>query len=154
MQAVTDAIGGDVGSGPRIDVVIELEIADAEILHKPINHFVEVSDGRRVAQVEVIPTVLHDALPVTLEERSLREPRGHQALHPDDFGFQPEPRHHPRVADRVDDFTDPGGESSGRRSPFPDAVPPVASVVVPASVDAEDLGADVRGGRDEEGVGP
>ncbi len=55
--------------GAGVDVVVELEEADAEAADEAVDHGVEVRDGGRVAQVEVVAVVLDEALAVALEER-------------------------------------------------------------------------------------
>ena len=77
--------------GPRADVyvVVHLQVADAEVRNKEIDHFVEVLASSRVAKVELEPALFHDPLSVTREESLQRELLRYRAAHPDHLGLDP-----------------------------------------------------------------
>ncbi len=106
---------------------------------------------RRIAQIEQITLLLHDALAVTLEERGLRKLLGHRRLYADHLRLQPDARDHAGVLDGVDDLDDAllAREAGLGRHPLADGRPPVAGVVVPAAVDDEDLDAGLARGLDQ-----
>lgn len=47
-QARSGAVGVPVGADAGVDVVVELEVADAELLDQPVDRLVQVGDGERV----------------------------------------------------------------------------------------------------------
>ena len=53
-EAVADAVGVEVSARARVDVVVQLEIADTEIGDEAVDHAVEVGAGQWVTQVEVV----------------------------------------------------------------------------------------------------
>ena len=67
-----------VGAGPRRDVVVELEVADAELVDQPVDRRVQVSAGGGAAQVEQVAVALADAGAAALQEGAVRQ-RGRRA---------------------------------------------------------------------------
>lgn len=148
-QSGAGAVGVEVGAHARVDVVVELEIADAELFDQAVDRLVQVRDRGRVAQIQVIAVVLDEPGAAALQERLLGQLVGHRAAHPDHLGLQPQPGHHAPPANVGEDLFDAAREPDLRRLPRADAVPPGSTVVVPAGVDAEHLRAHVRGGVDQ-----
>ena len=72
-----------------VDVVVKLEVADAQLADEEVDHLIQVLDSRRMAQVKVIPAVLDHAPAAAREERLGRELAGDRALHTHDFRLQP-----------------------------------------------------------------
>ena len=60
-------------AGPDVDVVVELQIADAPLTEEPVHDMVEVGTGGRVPQVQVVPSVFGDEQPAAPEERLGRQ---------------------------------------------------------------------------------
>ena len=147
-QPRAEAGGVEVGARARGDVVVELEVLHAQVQHQGVDHAVQVGAGLGAAQVQVEAAVLHDPVPLALEERRFGQLLRHRAAHADDLGLEPQAGRHARRADVVQHRGQAAvGESHSGRLPLADAVPPVGErVVVPARVDAEVLGAR-RGGR-------
>ena len=56
------AQAADVGARAGVDVVVELEVADAQVADQEVDHLVQVLDRGGVAQVQVVAAVLDHAL--------------------------------------------------------------------------------------------
>ena len=99
----------------------------------------------------MVAALVGDAPAVAAEERGARQALRERRAHADDFGFEPQARGHAVRLDVVDEAREAHrAETVGGRLPFADHVPPAAvTVVVPAGVDAEDVGADLRRAFDE-----
>ena len=136
-----------VGTRRDLDVVVQLEISDAEVADHEVHHLVQVLHRRRVPEVEVVPAVLGHQPAVPLEERLGRQLGDDRAVHADYLGFEPQAGNHARRPDRVKHLADAAGEPGGGRLPRADRVPPaLVEVGVPAGIDAEVLRADLGRG--------
>ena len=88
-----------VGARSGVDVVVQLEEADAEVFDQPVEDRVEVRTGGRVAQVQEVSLVLDDPPAVALQERGIRQRLRDRAAHADHLGLQPESDLHAGVPD-------------------------------------------------------
>src|SRR5690606_39615767 len=86
----TGARGGDIGALCDVDVVVELEVADAVLVHESIDDLVEVRARRGVTEVALVPPGLDHPLTAALEERLPRQGAGAGAVHADDLGPGPQ----------------------------------------------------------------
>jgi hypothetical protein len=82
--------------GPRADVnvVVHLQVPDPELAHEEIDDPVQVLGSSRVAEVKVVPALLHHPLSAPGEEGRDRELGSHGATYPDHLRLQPQSRDH------------------------------------------------------------
>jgi hypothetical protein len=96
-----------------VDVVVKLQVTDAQVADQEIGDFIQVLDRRRMPQVKVVPAVLHHPLARPGEEGVGWELVSYGAAHPDHFRFQPQAGHHPLGSDAVEHLAEATWEAGG-----------------------------------------
>src|SRR6185437_2204896 len=91
-QPRAGAQAASIRARPDGDVVVELEVPDAQLADQEVDYLVQVFHRRGMAQVQVVAAVLDDELAVALEEGIRGKLPGDLALHADHLGFEPQAR--------------------------------------------------------------
>ena len=112
---------------------VDIAAENPERTDEVVDDRVQVLDRRRMPQVELVPALLDDGLPVPLDKRRRRQLLCNRAVHADHLGFQPQSWHHAERPDPVQHRVEAAGKPGLGRGPRTHRVPPAfAQLGVPA----------------------
>ena len=147
-HGVPGAVAVQIAAPAGGDVVVDLEVLAAVVLHQPVNHAHTIFAHFGVAEVQQIAVVFNAALAVGADEPVVRQPFRQLAGRAHDLDLQPHTHTQPLAAGIIIKGLQPTGEALGALPPLAHLVPPGACVV-PACIQAVVLAAQGGGPVDD-----